>query len=86
MSIRYWILLSRCYCSGQFYGTARKGFKKINPNVVVCSVNLQSQDNSTQFAPDQPVVELAGWSESIFRFMAAMEVGDSLIEHVKTDY
>ena len=61
-------------------------YLKMNPNVVVYSVNLQSQDNSTQFAPDQPVVELAGWSESIFRFMAAMEVGNSLIEHVKTDY
>ncbi len=47
---------------------------------------LASQDNSCQFAPGQPVVELAGWSESIFEFIAAMEVGESIVQHIIEKY
>ncbi len=54
--------------------------------MVVYSVNLATQDNSCQFAPEQPVVELAGWSESIFQFISAIEVGQSVIEHITTHY
>ncbi|MGH2620333.1 MAG: TROVE domain-containing protein, partial [Anaerolineales bacterium] len=58
----------------------------INPNIVVYSINLTTQDNSSQFAAEQPVVELAGFSESIFRFMAAMEAGESVLDRIRKDY
>jgi hypothetical protein len=86
----------QCYDSGARYApqayaghslsTELEAYRQINPNVVVYSVNLATQDNSCQFAPEQPVVELAGWSESIFQFISAMEVGQSIIEHITTQY
>ena len=54
--------------------------------VRVYQINLATQDNTTQFAPDQPVVQLAGFSESLFRFIAAMEVGDSIVDRILADY
>jgi hypothetical protein len=61
-------------------------YRQANPEVVVYSVNLASQDNTTQFAPDQPVVELAGFSESVFRFIAAMEAGDGIVTEINKKY
>jgi 60 kDa SS-A/Ro ribonucleoprotein len=61
-------------------------YLKTHPGSVVYSVNLAAQDNSCQFAPDQPVVELAGWSESIFEFITALEAGQSIIEHINNNY
>jgi hypothetical protein len=87
---------NQCYDSGARYApqayaghslsTELEAYRQINPNVVVYSVNLATQDNSCQFAPEQPVVELAGWSESIFQFISAMEVGQSVIEHITNHY
>ncbi len=61
-------------------------YLQFNPAARVYSVNLASNDNSTQFAPSQPVIELAGFSESLFRFIAAMEVGDSVIDEILSNY
>lgn len=61
-------------------------YLQINPTCKVYSINLASQDNTCQFAPGQPVVELAGWSESIFEFIAAMEVGESILQHIMENY
>jgi hypothetical protein len=61
-------------------------YRQISPKVVVYTLNLASQDNTCQFAPDQPVVELAGWSESIFQFISAMEVGEDILQHISTNY
>lgn len=61
-------------------------YRRFNPAVRVYSINLATQDNTTQFAPDQPVVQLAGFSESLFRFIAAMEVGDSIVDHILAEY
>lgn len=63
-----------------------EAYQQLNPNVVVYSVNLATNDNSAQFAPEQPVVALAGWSESIFYFISAMEVGDSVLDHITQNY
>ena len=72
--------------AGHSLATELEVYRRINPNVVVYSVNLASQDNSCQFAPEQSVVELAGWSESIFQFISAMEVGQSIVEHITANY
>lgn len=61
-------------------------YRKLNPNVVVYSINLASQDNTTQFAPDQPVIELAGWSENIFGFITALESGQSILDVIRERY
>lgn len=61
-------------------------YAAINPNVLVYSVNLASQDNSCQFAPHQRVVELAGWSESVFKFINSMEVGDGILNKILETY
>lgn len=61
-------------------------YRQRHPAVTVYTVNLATQDNSAQFAPDQPVVELAGWSESIFPFIGAMEAGASIVDHILTHY
>jgi hypothetical protein len=58
----------------------------VNPNVMVYMINLASNDNSSQFAPDQPVAVLAGWSDSIFRFMPAIEAGDDVLDHIRQGY
>lgn len=71
---------------GHSLSSELEAYQRINPNVAVYSVNLASQDNSCQFAPDQPVVELAGWSESIMHFIAAMEVGESVVGRIKEGY
>lgn len=63
-----------------------KAYRKINPGCAVYSVNLATQDNSTQFEPGLPVVSLAGFSESVFQFISAMEVGESIINHVLENY
>lgn len=85
----------QCYDSdarfAQAYGghslsTELDAYRRINPNVVVYAINLASQDNSCQFAPNQPVVELAGFSESLFPFMSAMEVGEGITEWVAANY
>lgn len=60
--------------------------QSVNPNVRVYSVNLASQDNSTQFAPEQNVTELAGWSESIFQYITAMEAGDLALSYIKSNF
>ena len=91
------ILLSdmQCYDSGSRFAAGFAGhslsaelesYRRLNPNVVVYSVNLATQDNSTQFAPDQPVVQLAGFSESIFQFIGAMEVGESIVPWITEHY
>ena len=61
-------------------------YAAINPNVLVYSVNLSSQDNFCQFAPKQPVVELAGWSENVFKFINSMEVGDDVVDEILKNY
>ncbi|MEW5988121.1 MAG: TROVE domain-containing protein [Chloroflexota bacterium] len=61
-------------------------YRQINPAVKVYSINLASQDNSCQFAPDQPVIELAGFSESIFQFVTAMEVGQDMTDWISSQY
>lgn len=91
------ILLSdmQCYDSDSRYtvgyaghslSTQLESYRNLNPNVVVYSINLASQDNSTQFALHQPVVELAGFSESIFQFISAMEVGENIVQHISEQY
>ena len=92
------ILLSdmQCYDSGarhapQAYmghslSAELEAYQKINPRVTVYSINLATQDNSCQFAPNQPVVELAGWNESLFQFISALEVGESILDHININY
>ncbi len=63
-----------------------EAYGKINPAVTVYSVNLATQDNSCQFAPGQRVVELAGFSASVFQFIQAMEVGDNILDHILENY
>lgn len=63
-----------------------ESYRLINPSVVLYSVNLASQDNTCQFAAGQPVVELAGWSESIFQFISSMEAGNNIIQFIKENY
>lgn len=60
--------------------------QSINPNIIVYTIDLASQDNSTQFAENQPVIDLAGFSDSIFRFMSAMEAGDDVLDRIRKDY
>lgn len=60
--------------------------QSVNPNIIVYSINLATQDNSTQFAENQPVIDLAGFSDSIFRFMVAMEAGDDVLDHIRENY
>jgi 60 kDa SS-A/Ro ribonucleoprotein len=86
----------QCYDSGARYApgayaghslsTELEAYRQRNPGVVVYSVNLATQDNACQFAPEQPVVELAGFSESIFEFISAVEVGESIVEHITQKY
>ena len=71
---------------GHSLATELESYQRINPKVVVYSVNLATQDNSCQFAPDQPVVQLAGWSESILQFFAAMVVGESVVGKIGEGY
>lgn len=61
-------------------------YRVIHPQVKIYSVNLASQDNSCQFTPQQPVVELAGWSESIFHFIQAMEVTEPVLDTILDRY
>jgi hypothetical protein len=63
-----------------------EAYQQISPRVTVYSINLASQDNACQFAPQQPVVQLAGWSESLFTFISAMETGESVLEHIMANY
>jgi len=58
----------------------------INPKVTVYSINLATQDNAAQFSPDQPVVELGGFSDSVFRFMSAMEAGQDMLAEIRKAY
>lgn len=46
---------------------------QVNPDVTLYSINVASQDNTTQFDTADKVVELAGWSDSILRFIAETE-------------
>lgn len=58
----------------------------INPNLMVYAINMATNDNTVQFAPDQPVINLAGFSNSVFRFMSAMEAGDDMLDHIRKAY
>ena len=91
------ILLSdmQCYDSEARYNLNYMGhslsselemYQKINPDVTVYSINLASQDNTSQFAPDQPVVLLAGWSESIFQYISAIEEGQDILSKIREIY
>jgi hypothetical protein len=61
-------------------------YQQINPQVVVYSLDIASHDNSSQFAPDQPVVALAGWSEQVLQFIQAMEVGENVVDWILEEY
>lgn len=58
----------------------------VNPGIIVYVVDLHSNDNTSQFSPDHPVVMLAGWSDSIFRFMSAMEAGEDVLDRIRQAY
>ena len=66
--------------------TELAAYQQIAPRAVLYSINLASQDNSCQFEPEQPVVELAGWSDSIFPFNSSLENGESILEHILANY
>jgi len=72
--------------AGHALSTELEAYRQIAPDVVLYSINLTSQDNSCQLAPEQPVVELAGWSDSIFQFISTLEAGDSILERIQADY
>jgi hypothetical protein len=76
----------QCYSNdgwNKSFATSFEEYKnKINKNVVLYSVNLASNDNTSQFNPKQRVVELAGWSDNIFRYIQAMEVGQNVIDDI----
>ena len=86
----------QCYDSGAHFSnrvffshslsTELDAYLQLNPNMKVYSINLASQDNSCQFAPTQPVIELAGWSDSILQFINAMETGESIIGFIEQKY
>ncbi len=86
----------QCYDSNALYGPAEyaghhlstelSAYQQIQPDVKVYSINLASQDNSCQFTSGQPVVELAGWSDSLFQFIGAMEIGDNILDHIAEQY
>jgi len=86
----------QCYDSGAHFSnrafvshslsTSLDAYLQLNPNVKVYSVNLASQDNTCQFAPTQPVIELAGWSESVLQFINAIETGESIIDWIEQNY
>ncbi len=91
------ILLSdmQCYDSNACYAVGYGGhtlsteldaYRQFNPNVVVYSINLASQDNTSQFAPHQPVVALAGFSESVLQFIGAIEAGRDIVRWITAEW
>lgn len=54
--------------------------KVLNPNIRLYTINLATQDNTTQFIEDAAVMLLAGFSESIFAFISALEDSNSTIK------
>jgi len=79
-------LMTRYGPMGHSLSAELDAYSRMNPRAVVYSINLASQDNTCQFAPGQPVVELAGWSESIFQFIASMEAGEDIVQKIKEEY
>lgn len=86
----------QCYDSGARYypnvvsshtlSAEFSAYQSLNPAVRLYSVNLASQDNSCQFSPEQKVIELAGWSESIFQFINSLEAGENIIDEILKNY
>jgi hypothetical protein len=91
------ILLSdmQCYDSNARYAVGYGGhtlstefdaYRQFNPSVVVYSINLASQDNTSQFSPHQPVVALAGFSESVLQFIGAIEAGQDIVRWITAEW
>lgn len=82
------ILLSdmQCYVSTNYsegVSTADAWWKKYkarHPGCRLYSINLASQDNTAQFDKRNDVFELAGFSETIFDYIRAMEVGSDMTD------
>lgn len=76
----------QCYTERVMYGVLElkpvwdRYVQEVSPEVVLYAVNLNSQDNTVQFPRGSAsVVELAGWSEDVFRFIQAIETTDAKV-------
>lgn len=78
--------VSRSFMSHSLSSEIRSYMQAVNPNIQIYSVDLDNYDNTVQYEPDQPVVQLAGWSDSIFQYIAALESGQNVLAELLKGY
>lgn len=62
-----------------------KEFKKINPACNWIVVNLKSSSGTNVFAPDERILNIAGWSENIFSIITSQCKGwDAIIKEIES--
>lgn len=61
-------------------------YRRRYPKCRLYSIDLNSQDNTSQFDEKDGVIELAGWSEQIFSFVSAVERDASILDWIEKTY